>query len=99
MVFKKTGNSGQESQPRFVTRPSVVAKILEEIARRKCNQRTDSRPSQKKRSSSRTESRASGKERSGSRAESRTSGRTSEVRRQAQIVILRDHERPISKDT
>ena len=99
VVFKKTGNSGQESQPRFVTRPSVVAKILDEIARRKCNQRTDSRPSQKKRSSSRTESRASGKERSGSGAESRTSGRAkSKVRRQAQIVILRDHERPNSKD-
>ena len=92
VVFNKKENAEQARQPKFESRPSIVVKILEEIARRK-NNRIDSGASGKKKSGSRTECRTSGRNRSGSRTQSRTS----ETRSPTQISTRQDCQTPDSK--
>ena len=89
----KKENAEQARQPKFESRPSIVVKILEEIARRKNNNRIDSGASGKKKSGSRTESRTSGRNKSGSRTQSRTS----ETRSPTQISTRQDRQTPDSK--
>ena len=93
VLFNKKENAEHARQPKFEPRPSIVVKILEEIARRKNNNRIDSGASGKKTSGSRTESRTSRRNRSGSRTQSRTS----ETRSPTQIATQQDRQTPDSK--
>ena len=92
VVFNKKENAEQARQPKFESRPSIVVKILEEIARRK-NNRIDSGASGKKKSGSRAESRTPGRNTSGSRTQSRTSA----MRSPRQNPTQQDRQTPDSK--